>query len=521
MDRPKSSSGTELSQAFFGDCPLCVGSARSMVGTLWEGDLLERQPYIRLNFDTENPGRPLGVDQLVRMIRSQLLTEDHFKGCRLPPVRALAHQLGLSKNTIQAVYDELRAQGLVESKDRTGLFVSRGQDPRPLADPIHVPTPNLKNIAFSRRPPPKQSGVLMLSSVFVDTRILPVEKLSACFRSVLKSGLPEFYDHQGMPALRQKIATRLRDRGIDVDAEHIIITNGSQQALDLVTRVLASRVVVTEDPAYHMGKRLLEMNGIQAFGLPVCPFEGIVEDVWKQRLAEHRPGLAYLTTNFQNSNGYSYSSSEIAKIVLWAKEYGFGILEDDWGAEMLSYSEFKPGLRAMGGSNVLYMNSFTKKVLPSLRIGYLAANDLTVETLLMAKKASTIGVPALIEAGLFEFLDRGYYDTHLKNTQEELDVRYEHCLGLLRQFMPAEVKWTSPGGGPVLWLELPVAVDLDVLKKRLEDVGVVVQLSDDAYFGRSIRHGFKIGYAFLTTNEMEEALDKTAQEIQRQMRSGH
>lgn len=479
---------------------------------------MERQPYIRLNFDTENPGRPLGVDQLVRLIKSQVQSDAQLKGCRLPPVRALAHQLGLSKNTVQAVYDELRAQGLVESIDRTGLFVARGEVPRPKSDPVHVPAPELKAITASRRPSPGQSGALLLSSVFVDTRILPVEKLTACFRSVLKSGLPEYYDPQGMPALRQKIAGRLRDRGMDVDADHVIITNGSQQALDLVTRALATRVVATEDPAYHLGKTLLTMNGIQAVGLPVCPFDGIDEKTWEQRLAEHQPGLAYLTTNFQNPNGYSYSSAEIAKIVSWAKEYGFGILEDDWGAEMLSYSEFKPGLRALGGSNVLYMNSFTKKVLPGLRIGYLAANDETVQTLLTAKRASTIGVPALIETALFEFLDRGYYDTHLKHIQEELDVRYEHCLGLLRQLMPAEAKWTSPGGGPVLWLELPKAVDLDVLQDRLKEAGVVVQLAKDAYFEAPVRHGFKIGYAFLTTKEMEEALGKLAKEIGRQTR---
>ena len=480
---------------------------------------MEKQPYIRFNFDSKNSGRPLKVEQVVAIMRNQIATDRHFKGCRLPPVRALAHQLGLSKNTIQTAYDELRAQGLVESRDRSGFYVAEGDEPRAFDNPVHVPGPEFKKISYVGYVKPKQKNFISLSSVFVDPHILPKEKLSACFKSVLRSpGIPEFNDPQGMPALREKIAARLRDRGMDAEADHIIITNGSQQAIDLVTRALATKVIATEDPSYWLGKYLFEMNGIKTIGLPIDPFRGLDEEVWQKRLAESRPGLVYLTTNFQNPNGYSYSSSEISKIVLWAREFNFGILEDDWGAEMLSYSEFKPGLRALGGKNVLYLNSFTKKLFPSLRIGYLAANEKTMGPLLMAKRVSTSATPGIIEAVLFEFLDRGYYDTHLKNVQEELDIRYEHCLGLLRSLMPEEVKWTSPGGGPVLWLELPKRVDLALLEQKLKEQGILIQNATNAFFDKPHSNGFKIGYAFLSQHEMKMALEKTAKEIQRQLK---
>jgi len=480
--------------------------------------IIERPPYIRFNLDTKNSGRHLSIEQLVTLIKDQILSDHHFKGCRLPPVRALAHQLGLSKNTIQTAYDELRAQGLVESRDRSGFFVTRGEKPRLFDNPINVPALEFKKISYDEFIRFKDHDAINLSSVFIDPRILPKDKLTACFRSVLKSpGIPEFHDHQGMPALRKKIAARLKNRGIEVDMDHIILTSGSQQALDLVTRALASKVVGTEDPSYHLGKYLLEMNGMKTFGLPIDPFIGIDANIWQKRLAEHRPGLVYLTTSFQNPNGYSYSSLEISSIVNWAKEFNFGILEDDWGAEMLSYSEFKPGLRAMGGSNVLYMNSFTKKVLPSLRLGYIAANEKTIGPLMMAKRVSTIAVPGIIEAALFEFLDRGYYDAHLKYVQKELDIRYQYCLSLLREQMPEEVKWTTPGGGPVLWLELPKRVNLDQLLVKLKAQGVLIQLSKNAFFSEPHSHGFKIGYAFLSKAEMEIAVEKVAQEIRKLM----
>jgi GntR family transcriptional regulator/MocR family aminotransferase len=479
---------------------------------------LEKRPYVRLNFDTETPGRTLNVKQLVAVIKKQVIEDNHLKGCRLPPVRVLAHQLGVSKNTIQTAYEELKAQGLIESKDRTGLYVAHGAQPLAVKDLVKVPRPQFKDMSYIGYIKPNQKDMIYLSSVFVDPRILPKEKLAACFRSVLKSpGIPEFHDPQGMPALRDKIAIRLRDRGIDVKAEHIIITNGSQQALDLVIRSLSTKVVATEDPAYYYGKYLFEMNGLETIWLPIDPFQGLDEKIWEERISKGRPGLIYLTTNFQNPNGYSYSSKEIIRIVEWAKEYGFGILEDDWGSDILSFSEFRPGLRATGGSNVLYMNSFTKKLLPSLRIGYLVANDQTMDTLLMAKRVSTIAVPSLIEAALFEFLDRGYFDTHLRYIQEELDIRYEHCLDLLRELMPEEIKWTSPGGGPILWLDLPKKIDLCELDKRLQQKGVMIQVPTKTFLGNPHSHGFKVSYAFLNRAEMSEAIEKVAIEIKNQL----
>lgn len=479
---------------------------------------MEKQPYIRLNFDSESAGRPLNVEQVVQLIKKQITADHRLKGCRLPPVRALAHQLGLSKNTIQTSYDELRAQGLIESIDRSGFFVTEGIEPRSLEHPTDLPGPDLKKISYIGYAKPLQNKTLSLSSVFIDPRLLPKEKLTACFKSVLRSpGIPEFNDPQGLLPLREKIASRLRDRGIDVEARHIIMTNGSQQAIDLVTRVLSTKTIATEDPSYWLGKHLFNMNGIKTIGLPIDPFNGFDEKIWLERLSKNKPGLVYLTTNFQNPNGYSYSSSEISKIVSWSKEFNFGILEDDWGAEMLSYSEFKPGLRALGGNNVLYLNSFTKKLFPSLRIGYLAANDKTIEPLLMAKRVSTGASPGIIESVLFEFLDRGYYDTHLKNIQKELDIRYKNCLNLLRKLMPADVKWTSPGGGPVLWVEIPRRVDLDLMAEKLKEQSIHIQLSKDAFFEAPYSHGFKIGYAFLSPTEMAKAIEKLSNEIIRQL----
>jgi GntR family transcriptional regulator/MocR family aminotransferase len=482
---------------------------------------MTRQPYLRINFNRHNPGRSLSAQQIVAAIKDQIVTDHIAPGCRLPPVRALAHQLGMSKTTVQTAYDELVAQGLAESKKRVGLFVASDAQAIPVAPEAQVPPPVFAPLP-SRRTGTRSGKTLTppidLSSVFIDPDLLPREKLAACFRAVLKhTKLHSAYHPQGFPPLRRIIAERLQKRGIAAREEDIVTTAGSQQALDIVCRVLTQKRIATENPTYEQGKMLFEMNQVEVLGLPLDPFHGIDIDSWESLLASRKPALVYLTTNFHNPTGYSYSTSELHHILDWSQRYGFGVLEDDWGSDMLSFSEFCPALRARGGDGVLYINSFTKKLLPSLRLGYLVGNPQTTPALVASKAASCLGLSTIVEAALGEFLERGYYDVHLKQLQHELDQRYEHCLQVLRHTMPEGVKWTTPGGGPSLWLEVPAGIARETIRRRLENKQVLVRFSDGAFFGTPHLHGFRIGYALLTPQDMQRSLELLADELRRVM----
>lgn len=114
------------------------------------------------------------------------------------------------------------------------------------------------------------------------------------------------------------------------------------------------------------------------------------------------------------------------------------------------------------------------------------------------QKVSPLAVPAVIEQTLFEFLDRGFYDIHLKYIQTELDQRYKNSFNLLRKLMRQRIKWTTPGGGPTLWLELPMSYDIPTVIEKVAKKNILIQSGDTAFFGRPHMHGFKIGYAALT-----------------------
>jgi len=475
---------------------------------------MSRAPYVRFSVRAPDPGRRTSAQDIVTTVAEDIGAGRLPSGARLPPVRVLEQQLGLSKNTVQVAYDELVARGLLEAREREGVFVAAPARTTPAVQRVATPPPPRLRppaLAIERARP----GTIALSSVFVDPTLLPRERLAECARAVLHGhGLEAFYDAQGYGPLRELVAERLRARGmIDVRASNVLITTGSQQAIDLLARSLVERRVAIESPVYWGARLAFESHGLATTGLALDPFAGVPLDVWESRLASSRPAMLYAITSYQNPTGYSYTSHELQALLAMSERLGFAMAEDDWGSDMLSGSEYRPMLRTLGGPDVVYINSFTKKLLPSLRVGYLVASDALMPSLLSAKRLATLGNAWICEAIVAEFLGRGYYDTHLVALQRELDERYTRCLDLLRASMPEGVRWTTPGGGPTLWLEIPRRIPLDPLAATLRDRGVSIESTSNAFEGEPHLHGFRVGFAFLAPDTLERAIERVAEAL--------
>lgn len=472
-----------------------------------------RSPWVSLEIEVERAGeRPRMID-IVQSFARAIADGRVPPGARLPPVRALEVRYGISKNTVQAAYDELCARGLCESRAREGVFAAPSMRATSVPERPEVPpAPVLRTPPeMSRWPDP---GVTWLSAVFIDPEILPRERLTECFRSVLTAPLKPFYDAQGHRGLREVIAHRLARRAIDANPDHIVITSGSQQAIDLVARANLARTIGLETPVYANARLLFEGLDYRLTPLPIDPFGPLDRATWRARLERDRPSLVYLITSYHNPTGRSYDSAELAFILECARELGFGLFEDDWGSDMLSLSEYRPTLRALGGPNVLYCDSFTKKLLPSLRTGYLVAAPELVPSLIAAKRVATLGQASLIEAALAEFLERGYYDTHLQRMQTELEARYLHALEVLRAlFSEPDVRFGTPGGGPTIWLELPRTIDLARLRADALAKKVAIEDASTHFIGPAHLHGFRVGYAFLAPEVLTRSLEIVAEAV--------
>ena len=215
-------------------------------------------PYVRLRVDRASAAWFTRLD-IVAAVRREHESGRLPAGSRMPPVRVLQHQLGVSKNTAHSAYEELVAEGLLVNRERRGYFVRGAAHNRSLAD-CTAAAPALLKISLAAVTPQRRvrsADTIDLCSVFIDPDLLPRRKIAECFRSVLRSrGVHAGYDAQGFAPLRTLIAQRLARRGVPARADDVIITTGSQQALDMVTRALEKRSVATENPAYGIAKLL-------------------------------------------------------------------------------------------------------------------------------------------------------------------------------------------------------------------------------------------------------------------------
>jgi DNA-binding transcriptional MocR family regulator len=467
-----------------------------------------RAPYVSIR--VESAGRRASAADIVASVGREVSSGALPAGTRLPPVRVLEQQLGISKNTVQAAYDELMARGIVEPREREGVFVAGPA--AALRAPEQVAAPPLPTIVPPplTRPDRAADKAIPMSQVFVDGALLPTERLAECARAVLREPMPMWYEPQGYPRLRELIALRLVRRGLEVTPDEVVVTTGSQQSLDIIARSLAVRRMAIETPVYAYAKLLFENLGVDLVPLRLDPFTGIDLTAWDRAIGERRPSLVYAISSFHNPTGYSYTTSELIGLLELCRRHQVAIVEDDWGSDMLSGSEYRPSLRALGGPNVLYVNSFTKKLLPSLRVGFVVADRTLVPTLVAMKRLSTLGNAWLTEALVAEFLARGYYDGHLATLQRELDARYHACLAALDELMPPGVRWTRPGGGPTLWLDVPRSIDLRALERDLAARGVIVHDTTPAFIGSPHLHGIRIGYAFLPPDRLRAGLVEIA-----------
>lgn len=462
--------------------------------------------FLQKSFCTANDGKVPSVFDIESALKDEIRQISFGQEVFLAPPADLAFRIGVEESQVVSVYKNLESQNIVSYTPHIGWQIL---DPVPSSNDFEVPS-GLKTVEIPRGILSNlhmRNSHLLLSATMIDPRLLPKNTLAKVFAKAAKeANFADYSDVLGFYPLREQISERLKARGIEAKPEHIMTSVGSQQALEIVCRALLRKSVVTEEPSYYLGKFQMQLNGIEVSGLPIDPFGSVDFEKWETVISAKKPALAYLTSSFQNPTGYSYSTSEMLRILKMSERSGFSILEDDWGSDMLPFSQ-RATLRSIAGDNVLYMNSFTKKLLPSLRIGYLVANEHSIGALSACKRVSIGSLPQFMEVALSEYLKSGLFDEHLEFLQAELGRRYKNCIDLLQLMMPKDVTWTLPGGGSLLWLRIPDQVNLEKIKTSLLEDKIVIQSAEEAFIDSGRLHGFKIGFAFLSEQEMARCLE--------------
>lgn len=439
---------------------------------------------LMLNVDkgSEVPAYRQIYEGIVRMVDGGTLSP----GDRLPPTRVLARTVGVHRSTALRAYEELWALGYLES--RQGSYstvrqrmraVTRTEPGRSLVDWDRATTPaatrardDVARIARERVPP--SPGTIDFVRLSADRRLTPSDDFRRCLKAALVEGGKELLDYgsaAGLPRLREVIARRLRTHGITVTADEIVVTNGAQQALDLVCRALTrpGDAIAVESPTYAMALPLFRLHGLDVRGVPMRD-DGMDLDALERLLARRRPALVYTIPNFQNPTGITTGQEHRERLLALAEAHRLPILEDGFEEEMKYFGKAVLPVKSMDrGGVVVYAGTFSKVVFPGLRLGWLAAPRPLVERLVAIQRVSSLSGNGLAQAAAARFCEGGEYEAHLRRVHKVYRRRMLATLQALRDHMPPGVEWTEPVGGYTLWLR--------VKGRRLDEAALLERLT--------------------------------------------
>jgi len=297
----------------------------------------------------------------------------------------------------------------------------------------------------------------------------PSERIQAACNAILsrdpKAAL-QYGPTEGYAPLREWIAHRCSRDGVSVSAANVLVTTGSQQALDLLAKVLVEkdRNLLVETPTY--------LGALQAFSLfepnfcsvPCDDHGPVVDDL--DRIAKDRASGFYLLPNFQNPSGRRISLERRRKIVSVAAQRELLLIEDDPYGELSYGGEKLPSLFSMWPDGVIYTGSFSKLLAPGLRVGYVIAPDAIFRKLVQAKQAADLHTPSFTQRIVHEVVKDGFLDTHIPSIRTLYAAQCAAMLDALRRYFPPEVQWNSPEGGMFIWLTLPKQIDAAKLLEK-------------------------------------------------------
>ena len=485
----------------------------------------------------------LGLDQstdraryirIAGEIRGRILRGEIPEGQRLPTTRAMARRTKVNRNTVVAAYHKLAEWGFARSHVGRGTFAVRPAEPSPERRPEPAPEPASPRLPARGTPPwegafsralggrrgasvpavPARTGsarAISLAGSFPASDLLPARGLLAALEATVREGASEVLAYTpalGYPPLREWIAGDMSRRGIPAVPEEILITNGSQQAIDLIARALVDPgdTVLIENPTYTGAISVFESVGARLSGLPLDE-EGIAPGAVARAAARGRAKLLYATPTLHNPTTASLSLPRRRALLEEASEAGLLVIEDDWAGGLRFEGDDPPTLRALDSeSRVIYLSTFAKKLIPGLRIGWIAAAREVVERLAVLKQISDCCSSALVQAALVEFCRTGDLDRHLRRIRAAYLTRRDRMLAALRRHAPARVTWSEPAGGLFLWVRLPAGVDTAAIQAEAEARGVLISVGDPFYIEGRGPASLRITFASARPAEIDRGI---------------
>ncbi len=421
--------------------------------------------------------------QVVDLIQTMQSAGSLRSGDRLPSLRKLSRQLSISIPTVKQAYVELERLGKVEARPKSGYFLkavdSLFNSPKRASfvrRPVEVRCQSLVEQCYQAVHSPNS---LQLGTSHPVMASPPYKTLARIMRRVLAQQGPKamlYGPMDGYLPLKQQLAQRYLQQGVDARSEDIIITNGAQEALAISLQCVAKTgdIIAVESPTYFGILELIENLGMMALEIPTCSEAGICLDDLQQSLDSCEVKACIFSSLINNPTGSLMSTEKRRRIVDIVESRNIPLIEDAVYGELHFKQDLELPMQAYSTKGlVITCSSFSKTAAPSYRVGWILSHRFE-EKAKGLKRAMSCSTSLLNQMVIYEFVRSGDYDRHLKRLIQVLRVNKERMLALLAQHFPENTCLSNPQGGGVIWLELPVGCDVIELFRKSVEAGTSI-----------------------------------------------
>ncbi len=451
-------------------------------------------------------------EQIVEWIKARIERGDWTVGTKLPTQRQLVAQFHVNRSTVQLALDELKADGLLESKMGSGVFVAnhswnvllnRSQPNWKQHIESSIYKPNYHTIQLINEYE-QYDHIIRLGTGELSPELLPTNQIEQSLKEIsLDAKSIGYSPPKGNERLRNIICEYVKKRGIQTEPENILIVSGALQALQLIAMGLLEEgsIVFHEQPSY-----LSSVHPFQSAGMRMISVarNGNLSDHLRA-LKRKRQSLFYTVPTLHNPTGYSLSVKEKEQLYHVCNELQVPIIEDDVYHELL-FEPASPAIKSFDTSGqVLYIGSASKTLSPGLRIGWVIAPSPVIERLADIKMQTDYGSSAFSQEIVAHWISTGLYEKHLTNLREQLKKRAAFVERVLEQQFSKIATWKRSEGGFYIWLRFnqPIvnkSLFLNLLKQNvLINPGYIYDSSD--------LHHIRLSYAYASLEELKVGLD--------------
>jgi DNA-binding transcriptional MocR family regulator len=454
---------------------------------------------------------------LAELLGARIENGFYRPGDRLPSVRALSMEHGVSLSTVQQAYRLLEDNGLAAPKPKSGYFVPASRK-APALPAVGRPAQRPVDIS-------QWDQVLELIRAKLDINVIQLGRgmpdvSSPTLRPLLRA-LGKISRHHDMPglyydniygtqALRDQIARLMLDSGCRVNAAELVVTTGCHEALSASIRAICDPgdIVAVDSPSFFGAMQTLKGLGMKALEIPTDPITGISLEALELALEQWPIKAIQLTPNCNNPLGYIMPEARKKALLTLAQRYDVAVIEDDVYGD-LSYTYPRPRtIKSFDvDGRVLLCSSFSKTLAPGLRIGWVAPGRY-LERVLHMKYIGTGSTATQPQMAIAEFLQAGHYEPHLRRMRSQYQRGRDQMIDWITRYFPAGTRVSRPQGGFMMWVELADDFDTLRLNRALLDQGVQVAVGSIFSASGKYRNCLRMNYSAKPTSEVENAVRK-------------